>query len=113
MTCALTPSVVAVDTRPAVVVPAAVAGSLVGGLAAGWLWTAQSGYFTSCVDAFAAADRTAEAKRTEQPLPLGEDGGRGAPAPQDDPRLAKQRAASALAGIFSTAYLGFEVYRPV
>eukprot|EP00976_Prorocentrum_cordatum_P077235 1182605-Prorocentrum_minimum.AAC.6 len=104
--------VIARPDRPGVIVAAAVGGSVVGGLAAGWLWTAQSGYFTSAVEAYTNARLLALDQRRESGETGGEEGDaeRGDEADTEaDRRAVKQKAASSFAGTFSTAYLGFEV----
>mmetsp|Transcript_15908 Transcript_15908/g.60607 ORF Transcript_15908/g.60607 Transcript_15908/m.60607 type:complete len:460 (+) Transcript_15908:372-1751(+) len=60
--------------------PVALFGAVTGGIAAGFLWTAQGGYFTTCATAYAYASGSST-----------------------------EAATSRLSGIFAVIYLGFEV----
>mmetsp|Transcript_39618 Transcript_39618/g.55020 ORF Transcript_39618/g.55020 Transcript_39618/m.55020 type:complete len:469 (+) Transcript_39618:234-1640(+) len=98
--------------------PAAIVGSLIGGGAAGWLWTAQGGYMTSSVEAYVAAQLADPVHldtnslpdsrpREEQEDPLLGNRVPASTAPRTGPL--KERASSKFASVFSLIYLAAEL----
>ncbi|KAK3279712.1 hypothetical protein CYMTET_12418 [Cymbomonas tetramitiformis] len=78
--------------------PICMSGSFLGGCAAGWLWTAQGGYFNAAVELYAKA--CLDENSNGQAL-LGSE--------EEELAAEKKKASSTLAGLFSTCYLSSEL----
>mmetsp|Transcript_264 Transcript_264/g.442 ORF Transcript_264/g.442 Transcript_264/m.442 type:complete len:498 (-) Transcript_264:155-1648(-) len=93
--------------NPIVVWLSAIGGSVLGGMAAGWLWSANTAYLTTTVKVYIDARGSDDASERTPLLP---DAGEEAPGARTERRERQNReTASTFSSIFSTTYLGCEM----